>query len=197
MYNYSYPYVGHSSTFYKIVRPVIARFLDWTEKRPHRMSWQLRSVLLVAWASATCALPAGTKLKAPRNWRTTFDLISELRADRTAVVDQMGTEAITKAATAEDAPFHALVSLMLSSQTKDTVNLATMQALREATKQTGLTPASILAMSDEELDGYIYAVGFHNRKVEYLKRTSQLILEKHNGIVPDNMDDLLAFPGVG
>ena len=84
------------------------------------MSWQLRSVLLVAWASATCALPAGTKLKAPRNWRTTFDLISELRADRTAVVDQMGTEAITKAATAEDAPFHALVSLMLSSQTKDT-----------------------------------------------------------------------------
>ena len=111
------------------------------------MSWQLRSVLLVAWASATCALPAGTKLKAPRNWRTTFDLLSELRADRTAVVDQMGTEAITKAATAEDAPVHALVSLMLSSQTKDTVNLATMKKLRAH----GLTLENILQTPDEPL----------------------------------------------
>lgn len=53
------------------------------------------------------------------------------------------------------------VSLMLSSQTKDTVNFATMAKLRAH----GLTPANILATDDETLDGLIRAVGFHNNKV--------------------------------
>jgi hypothetical protein len=50
---------------------------------------------------------------------------------------------------------------MLSSQTKDTVNFATMLKLRAH----GLTPANILATDDQTLNGLIRAVGFHNNKV--------------------------------
>ena len=62
---------------------------------------------------------------------------------------------------------------MLSSQTKDTVNFATMEKLRAH----GLTPANILATDDETLDGLIRAVGFHNNKVWYPAcKTSTLFL---------------------
>merc|ERR1719291_146820 len=51
----------------------------------------------------------------PAGWRATYALIEELRADRSAVVDSMGTEAIAGASSKQERDFHALVSLMLSS----------------------------------------------------------------------------------
>lgn len=47
---------------------------------------------------------------------------------------------------------------MLSSQTKDEVNYAAMQRL----KQHGLTVDKILEISDEQLGKLIYPVGFWN-----------------------------------
>jgi hypothetical protein len=82
---------------------------------------------------------------------------------------------------------------MLSSQTKDTVNFATMIKLRAH----GLTPANILATDDETLDGLIRAVGFHNNKVKFLKQTAAILISQHGGRVPDTMAQLLSLPGVG
>lgn len=108
----------------------------------------------------------------------------------------MGAEVVLQqAGTTAHAPFHCLVSLMLSSQTKDTVNFATMAKLRSL--EGGLTPQSLLELSDEELDALIYSVGFHNNKVKFLKRASRMLLETHGGRVPDTMEELLSFPGVG
>ena len=45
---------------------------------------------------------------------------------------------------------------MLSSQTKDEVNFAAMQKLR----QHGLTVTSLIEISDDELGQLIYPVGF-------------------------------------
>ena len=81
----------------------------------------------------------------PANWRATYDLITELRSDRTAVVDSMGCEAINQSADPETQAYQTLISLMLSSQTKDTVNFATMEKLRAH----GLTVANILQTPDE------------------------------------------------
>lgn len=52
--------------------------------------------------------------------------------------------------------YHALVSLMLSSQTKDQVTFAAMQRLREH----GLTVENILKTDDESLGKLIIPVGF-------------------------------------
>ena len=52
------------------------------------------------------------------------------RKDRTAVVDTTGCERLADPQAWEDRRYHVLVSLMLSSQTKDTVNAAVMGALK-------------------------------------------------------------------
>jgi len=133
-------------------------------------------------------------LEPPAGWRSTYDLITELRADRTAVVDSMGSEAIaTSAGSAEERNYQVLISLMLSSQTKDTVNAATMAKLRAH----GLTMANILATPDDELDELIRAVGFHNNKVKFIKATTRLLVDEHDSTVPDTLEALTALPGVG
>jgi endonuclease-3 len=43
----------------------------------------------------------------------------------------------------------------------------------------------------------IHSCGFFRQKAKDIVLACQLLLEKHNGKVPDNMEDLLALPGVG
>ena len=82
---------------------------------------------------------------------------------------------------------------MLSSQTKDTVNMATMKKLRDH----GCTVQKILQTPDERLDELIHAVGFHNTKTKHIKQATQMISDNNAGKIPDTMDGLLALPGVG
>ena len=91
-------------------------------------------------ASKAAASPL---LEPPAGWRATYDLIVELRADRTAVVDTMGSEALSELGGTADMEYQTLVSLMLSSQTKDTVNAAAMLKLRAH----GLSVENILQVS--------------------------------------------------
>jgi len=135
---------------------------------------------------------AKVDLEPPPGWRATYDLIEELRADRTAVVDKMGSEAISASA-GDDRAYQTLISLMLSSQTKDTVNMATMVKLRAH----GLTMRNILDTEDETLHELIRAVGFHNNKLRFIKETTRILVDEHAGRVPDSMDELMSLPGVG
>lgn len=138
-----------------------------------------------------------THIDPPVGWKRTYDLIVELRADRTAVVDSMGSEAMAAAAgnqaTQDERNYQTLVSLMLSSQTKDTVNAATMVKLRAH----GLSVDNILATSDDELRDLIYGVGFHNNKVKFIKHTTRILKDQYGGSVPNTMEELIALPGVG
>ena len=72
----------------------------------------------------------------------------------------MGSEAIAAEASDDERAYQTLISLMLSSQTKDTVNAATMKKLRAH----GCTVESILATPDATLHELIKQVGFHNNK---------------------------------
>jgi endonuclease-3 len=91
------------------------------------------------------------------------------------------------------ARFRTLVSLMLSSQTKDTENFKAMTRLIEF----GLTIDSILAVDNQQLDEMIRNVGFHNKKVLYLKRAALICKEQHAGDIPNTFEGLKALPGVG
>ena len=137
----------------------------------------------------------------PAGWRATYDLITELRADRTAVVDTMGCEAIAEDAENDEVQaYQTLISLMLSSQTKDTVNHATMVKLREDARSRcscGLSVQSMLETPDDTLHELIKSVGFHNNKVRYIKQATQMLVDEHGGKVPDTMEELLKLPGVG
>ena len=100
----------------------------------------------------------------PPGFKDEWRLIKELRKDRTAVVDTMGCERLADPQASEkDRRYHVLVSLMLSSQTKDTVNAAVMGAL----KARGLSVKRILDdTSEDEFHELIKPVGFHNVKTK-------------------------------
>ncbi|KAL0279385.1 UNVERIFIED_CONTAM: hypothetical protein PYX00_000960 [Menopon gallinae] len=133
----------------------------------------------------------------PDNWEKTLDCIRNMRKAGDAPVDTMGCDQCME----KDCPpavmrFQALISLMLSSQTKDQVTFAAMQRLKSYEKG-GLTVESVLEMSDETLGELIYPVGFWKKKVKYIKDTCKILREKYNDDIPDTVELLCTLPGVG
>ena len=61
----------------------------------------------------------------------------------------------------------------------------------------GLTPNKMIEIPTEELEELLKGVRFHRRKVEFIKRSSEMVLSEYNGEVPQELDDILKFPGIG
>ena len=130
----------------------------------------------------------------PENWEQVYNNILEMRKNFTAPVDSMGCErAHDDKAEPKVQRFQCLVSLMLSSQTKDEVNFAAMTRLRD----NGLTVENLLKTDDETLGKLIYPVGFWKNKVKFLKKTALILREKYDCDIPDSIKDLCSLPGVG
>jgi endonuclease-3 len=92
-----------------------------------------------------------------------------------------------------------LISLMLSSQTKDPVTAAAVTNLHE-TLPGGLTAWSLSAASLEMVHGCINKVGFWRRKAEYIQEAAAALLKRDGedkGDVPKTLDELCALKGVG
>ncbi|XP_068585006.1 endonuclease III-like protein 1 isoform X2 [Cebidichthys violaceus] len=138
--------------------------------------------------------PVKTEHWEPPDWRKQVGYIREMRSGRDAPVDHMGAErCYDSEAPAPVRRFQVLVSLMLSSQTKDQVTAAAMQKLRAH----GCTVDQILTTEDEALGKLIYPVGFWRTKVKYLKRTSAMLRDEFSGDIPDSVEGLVRLPGVG
>jgi len=100
---------------------------------------------------------------------------------------------VTLVAERSNDPYQVLVSTLLSLRTKDETTTEASRRLFAKAK----TPKEMLDISAEEIEKLIFPVGFYRRKAENLRTVSRLILEKHGGLVPDDLDELLALPGVG
>jgi len=130
----------------------------------------------------------------PENWNLVYNNILEMRKDLTAPVDSMGCErAHDENAEPKVQRFQCLVSLMLSSQTKDEVNFAAMTRLKDH----GLTVENLLQTNDDKLGKLIYPVGFWKNKVKFLKKTALILKEKYDCDIPNTVKDLCTLPGVG
>lgn len=130
----------------------------------------------------------------PGDWRTQLSFIREMRSKRDAPVDQMGAEkCYDTEAPPEVRRYQVLISLMLSSQTKDQVTASAMQRLREC----DLNVNTILNMDDETLGKLIYPVGFWRTKVKYIKQATALIQQEFGGDIPNTVEGLMRLPGVG
>ncbi|XP_076998316.1 endonuclease III-like protein 1 isoform X3 [Tamandua tetradactyla] len=93
----------------------------------------------------------------PQGWRQQLANIRTMRKERNAPVDQLGAEhCYDPSAPPTVQRFQVLLSLMLSSQTKDQVTAGAMQRLRAR----GLTVDNVLRMDDSTLGALIYPVGF-------------------------------------
>ncbi|APR66609.1 MAG: endonuclease III [Thalassobium sp.] len=90
-------------------------------------------------------------------------------------------------------PYELLVAVTLSAQATDvSVNKATRKLFPIAN-----TPEAMLQLGEEGLKEYIKTIGLFNSKAKNVIKMAELLIERHNSIVPDNRDDLVALPGVG
>ena len=90
-------------------------------------------------------------------------------------------------------PYTLLVSVMLSAQTTDKkVNEVTPALFAEASD-----PESMAALPVNRVLSFIRTVGLAPTKARNLKAMAELLLERHGGEVPDDIDALEALPGVG
>ena len=94
---------------------------------------------------------------------------------------------------AADRPFETLIGTILSLRTKDAVTEAASRRLLGLAP----TPDSIVRLSHREIEKLIFPVGFYRTKARNLRKTCELLIERHGGRVPPDMDALLALPGVG
>ena len=90
-------------------------------------------------------------------------------------------------------PYTLLVSVMLSAQTTDKkVNEVTPALFAEASN-----PKSMAALPVDRILSFIRTVGLAPTKAKNLKAMAELLIERHGGDVPDDIDALEALPGVG
>jgi endonuclease-3 len=89
--------------------------------------------------------------------------------------------------------FELLVSVILSAQATDvSVNLATRRLYKVAN-----TPEAIFDLGEENLKDYIKTIGLFNSKAKNVILTCKILVEKYDGEVPSNRQELEALPGVG
>lgn len=90
-------------------------------------------------------------------------------------------------------PYLVLISCILSLRTNDkTTYPATLRMLKLAK-----TPKDMKGVNVEELKKAIYPVGFYENKAKQIIELSRIIDEELDGKVPDEIEDLIKFKGVG
>jgi endonuclease-3 len=90
-------------------------------------------------------------------------------------------------------PFELVVAVVLSAQCTDAlVNKVTKNLFQKYKK-----PEDFLAVPLSELENDIRSIGLYRNKAKNIQKLSQIILEKYNGVVPNDRDLLVELPGVG
>ncbi|KAK6950935.1 hypothetical protein Daesc_007463 [Daldinia eschscholtzii] len=147
-------------------------------------------------------------VSAPSDWEEIYDAVKAMRSPggvaANAAVDTMGCERLADTTTSpRDQRFQTLIALMLSSQTKDTVNAIAMKRLQTELPPhapgapPGLNLENVLAADAELINKLIWAVGFHNNKTKYIKQAAVILRDQWGGDIPDTIEGLVALPGVG
>lgn len=90
-------------------------------------------------------------------------------------------------------PFELLIAVLLSAQATDVnVNKATSQLFLAAN-----TPQTMLALGVDGVKKYIKSIGLFNRKAKNIIKTCRILLELHQGNIPEDRAALEALPGIG
>jgi endonuclease-3 len=100
---------------------------------------------------------------------------------------------ITFIATRGATPFEVLASTLLSLRTKDEVTSEAARRLFAAAR----TPEEMLALGEKRIAELIYPVGFYPTKAKRLVAISAILMERYEGAVPADLDEMLKLPGVG
>ena len=103
------------------------------------------------------------------------------------------TPSLTKIAEITRDPFKVLISCILSLRTKDAVTAKASARLYAIADDVN----SMVNLDARTIQKAIYPVGFYKTKAKTIKHICERLLKEYGGIVPDTIEELLTFSGVG
>ena len=90
-------------------------------------------------------------------------------------------------------PFKVLISTIISLRTKDEVTAVSSKTLFNLAD----TPKMMSKMTTRKIEKAIYPCGFFRNKAKTIREISKKIVEDYAGEVPDSIEELVEFKGVG
>ena len=90
-------------------------------------------------------------------------------------------------------PYELMIAARLSAQCTDArVNIVTKDLFVKYPTLESFAEADLA-----ELEEAVRPCGFYKTKARSIKETAERLLQVYDGVIPDNMDDLLTLPGIG
>lgn len=90
-------------------------------------------------------------------------------------------------------PFRVLISVLLSSRTKDPVTHQAAEQLFSAAD----TPKKMSELKEKKIAELIFPVGFYKQKAKHIKKIAEILSSSDSKSVPQTFTELTALPGVG
>ena len=90
-------------------------------------------------------------------------------------------------------PYLILISCLISLRTRDRVTIYVCDDLFARVQK----PSEMVLLDRDELETIIFKSGFYKTKAKVLQEVSQALLDRFDGIVPNDQEKLLSLPGVG
>ncbi len=125
--------------------------------------------------------------------REKFEIDEVFRRLRIAVADFPEAAMIGLRNEGYGSPFEQLIGALLSTRTRDEATYEVSLRLFS----TARTPEEISRLSEAKLSSLIEGVGFPKVKARDLKELSERIIAEHKGQIPDTMEELIKFRGIG
>ncbi|GAA0462044.1 endonuclease III [Halococcus dombrowskii] len=115
-------------------------------------------------------------------------------AQATAVIDRLDAEYPDTTISLDFSNrFELLVAVVLSAQCTDARVNETTEDLFESYP----SPEAFANAPQEELAEALNSITYYNNKASYIRESAQLVIDEHDGEVPDTMGELTELPGVG
>ncbi|HET7007173.1 MAG TPA: endonuclease III [Candidatus Binatia bacterium] len=108
-------------------------------------------------------------------------------------VPKWETPVVTLMAETYASPFRVLISCILSLRTQDATTAKASHRLFAVAD----SPHAMVKLSAKKIASLIYPVGFYKTKARQIRAICQTIIDQYGGKVPDEIDELLKFNGVG
>jgi endonuclease-3 len=108
-------------------------------------------------------------------------------------VPKWETPIVTLMAETYQSPFRVLISCILSLRTQDATTAKASHRLFALAD----SPETMLKLTAKKIEKLIYPVGFYRTKVKNILEICQTLIDRYAGQVPDSIDELLKFRGIG
>ena len=136
--------------------------------------------------------PAGEGESMKKRRTPSTRLVDRLIEGMSAVVEG-DLPAVSAIARRKRDPFKILISTVLSLRTKDEVTAGASKRLFAIAH----TPESLARTPVPVIEKAIYPVGFYRTKARTIRAISDRLIREYGNVVPDSIDELLTFKGVG